>query len=320
MATHADHQIEDVADGDLRRAVEASGADGFLKINALAEDGAEDVKRLFHDAGLWSGASRVVKSGIARAVEIALDHLNAGDRRPVLSLDDVKSACEGHARAAIPAAHLDCLLRGMDRRGLLTYYGEIRQVVLDDADHDRVRSGIPMLAERRGGIVEEGTIEREFGGSRYARPVLSALRASGACIKCRDRLIFPSLLRDGAVAVPAWFRERLESPLFADTLAFDAEGIDAAALVRAAAGLNLPCVDATRTGALFASEGGAGLYYAVSPLGDPLDGPHTQIAYRVGGTRRVFCKALADEFAILARRIAGPKMPQRAGAPAASAQ
>ena len=320
VATHADRGIEDVTDGDLRRAVEAAGADDFLKINALTEDGAEDVRRLFDDAGLWSGASRVVKSGIASAVESALDHLKSAGDRHVLSLDDVRSACEGRALAGIPAAHLDCLLKGMDRRGLLTYYGEVRQVVLDDAGHDRVRSGIPMLAERCNGIVEEGVIEQEFGETGYARPVLSALKASGACIKCRDRLIFPHLLRDGAVAVPVWFRERLESPLFDDTLAFDAEGIDAAALVKAAAGLNLPCVDATKTGALFASEGGAGLYYAVSPTGGPPDGLHTQIAYRVGGTRRVFCKALADEFAILARRIGGAMMPRRTRVPAAGAQ
>ena len=220
----------------------------------------------------------------------------------------------------VPEAHLDYLLKSMDRRGLLTYYSEIRQVVLNDADHDKVRSGIPMLAERYNGIVEKDRIDQEYGASRYARPVLSALMASGACIKCRDRLIFPHLLRDGAVRVPDGFKERLQSPLFGDTLAFDAKAIDAAALIKAAAGINLPCVDATRTGALFASEGGASLYYAVSPLGDPIDGLHTQIAYKVGGTRQVFCRALADEFEILARRIAGPKMLQHIKVPAASAQ
>ncbi len=208
----------------------------------------------------------------------------------------------------------------MDRRGLLTYYGEIGQVVLDDADHDRVRSGIRMLAERCDGIVEESRVEQEYGGSRYAEPVLSALRASGAFVKCRDRLVFPRLLRDGQADVPDWFRERFQGPMFGETLAFDAESVDAAELIRAAASLNLPCVDATRTGALFASRGGAGLYYDVSSAGGPIEGPHTRIAYRVGGTRRVFCKALADEFATLARRIAGPEMPQLTEAPAASAQ
>ena len=63
--------------------------------------------------------------------------MRRGQARP--GLDDVKSASGEIARAAIPAARLDRLLKGMDRRGLLTYYGEIRQVVLDDADHDRAR-------------------------------------------------------------------------------------------------------------------------------------------------------------------------------------
>ena len=73
VATHADRWIGDVTDGELRRAAEDGGADGVLKINALAEDGAGDVERLLHDAGPWSGASRVVESGIAGAVESALD-------------------------------------------------------------------------------------------------------------------------------------------------------------------------------------------------------------------------------------------------------
>ena len=320
VATHADDGLEDVTDGDMERAVEDAGADGYLRIDARTVEGAGAVRNLFCDARLWSGAGRVVKSELVRAVEAALDHWKGAGGRPVLGLGDIKSTSEGLARTTIPEAHLDYLLKGMDRRGLLTYYGEIGQVVLDDADHDRVRSGIPMLAERHNGIVGESRVEQEYGASRYAEPVLSALRASGAFVKCRDRLVFPHLLRDGPVDVPDRFKERLRNPMFADTLAFDAESIDASELIKAAAGLNLPCVDATRTGALFASEGGAGLYYNVSPLGDPLDGLHTQIAYRVGGTRRGFCEALADEFAALARRIAGPRILQRIKAPAASAQ
>ena len=321
VATHADDGPEDVTDGDLRRAVEDGGADGFLRIDARTAEGAGEVESLLHDARLWSGAGRVVKSNLVRAVEAALDHWKGAGGRPVLGLGEIRSASEGPARTAIPEAHLDCLLRGMDRRGLLTYYGEIGQVVLDDADHDRVRSGIHTLAERCNGIVEEGRMEQEYGASRYADPVLSALKASGAFVKCRDRLVFPHLLRDGQADVPDWFRERLRSPMFAETLAFDAESVDAAELIRAAASLNLPCVDATRTGALFASKGGAGLYYDISPAGGPIEEPHTRIAYRVGGTRRVFCEALADEFAVLARRIAGPEMMlQRIEAPAAGAQ
>ena len=320
VATHADGELEDAADDDLRRAAEDAGADGLLRIDARTAEGAGEVGNLFRDARLWSGACRVVKSGRIRAVEAALDRLKVAGDRPVLGLDDIRSASGGPARTAIPEAHLDCLLRGMDRRGLLTYYGEIGQVVLDDADHDRVRSGIHTLAERCDGIVEESRVEQEYGGSRYAEPVLSALRASGAFVKCRDRLVFPRLLRDGQADVPDWFRERFQDPMFGETLAFGAESVDAAELIRAAASLNLPCVDATRTGALFASRGGAGLYYDISSAGDPIEGPHTRIAYRVGGTRRVFCKALADEFAVLARRIAGPEMPQLTEAPAASAQ
>ena len=133
-------------------------------------------------------------------------------------------------------------------------------------------------------------------------------------------LVFLRLLRDGQVKVPDRFRERLESPMFGETLAFGTNGVDAAELFKAAAGLNLPCVDATATGALFGSEGGACLYYGVSPAGDPLEGLHTQVVYRVGGTRRVFCEALADEFAILARRICGPELLRCAGGPVAGAQ
>lgn len=320
VATHADDGLENVTDGDLQRAVGDGVADGFLRIDARTEDGAKKVKDLFYDAQVWSGAGRVVKSECIRAVEAALDHWKCSVDRPVVSLDDIKSTSEGLARTTIPVAHLDYLLRGMDRMGLLTYYGEIGQVVLNDEDHDRVRSGIPMLAERCNGIVEEGRIEQEYGESRYAGPVLSALKASGAFVKCRDRLVFPYLLRDGTVEVPDWFRERFDSPMFNGTLAFGAEDIDAGALIRAAAGLNLPCVDATKTGALFASEGGAGLYYNVSPTAGPTGGPRTEIAYRVGGTRRVFCEALEDEFAILARRIGGPKILQLIKAPASGAQ
>ena len=109
--------------------------------------------------------------------------------------------------------------------------------------------------------------------------------------------------------------------MFSETLAFDAEGIDAGALIAAAAaGFNLPCVDATRTEALFGSEGGAALCYSVSPVGDTSEGPHTQVSYKVGGTRRVFCEAIADEFAILARRIGGPRMQQCIKTPAAGAR
>ena len=311
VATHADDGLEDVAHGDLRRAARDAGADGFLRIDARTAEGAKEVKDLFDDERLWSGAGRVVKSERIRAVEAALDHWKSAEGKPVLSLDDIKSTSEGLACTTIPEAHLDYLLKSMDRRGLLTYYDETKQVVLNDGDHDRVRSGIPMLAERCRGIVEEDKIGQEYGASRYAGPVLSALKASGACVACRDRLVFPHLLRDGAVEVPDWFKDRLRSPMFSDTLAFGAESIDAEALIKAAAGLNLPCVDATKTGALFASKGGAGLYYSISPTADPGDGPHTQIAYRVGGTRRVFCEALADEFVILARRIAGPEMSQQ---------
>ena len=320
VATHADGGLGEVTDGDLRRAAEDGGADGFLRIDARTAEGAGAVKDLFYDARLWDGAGRVVKSELILAVEAALDHWKGAGDRPVLSLGDIRSASEGLARTAIPEAHLDSLLRGMDRRGLLTYYGEIGQVVLDDADHDRVRSGIPMLAGRSNGIVEKDRIGQEYGASRYTEPILSALRASGAFVKCRDRMVFPHLLRDGPVDVPDWFSERLQNPMLAETLAFGAESVDAAELISAAASLNLPCVDATRTGALFASKGGAGLYYDISPADDPIEGPHTLIAYRVGGTRRVFCEALADEFATLARRIAGPRMVQRIKAPAASAQ
>ena len=320
VATHADHDVKDVTDDDLEYAVEDVGASGFLRINALTEDGAKEVRKLFYEQGLWSGASRVVKSKRTRAVEIALDYWKGVEGKSVLGLHDIKSAGVELVGTSIPETHLGYLLRSMDRRGLLTYYDETKQVVLNDADHERVRSEIPMLAESCKGIVEESRIERKYGASRYAGPVLSALKAGGACVKCRDRLIFPHLLRDGPVDIPGRFRERLQSPLLAGTLDFAAESIDVAELIKAAAGLNLPCVDATRTGALFASDGGAGLYYNVSSTGDDVDGRHSKIEYKVGGTRRVFCEAIADEFKILARRIGGPEMLQRIRVPAASAQ
>ena len=320
VATHADHEAKDVTDDDLRRAAADVDASGLLAINALAEDGANDVKKLFYEPGLWTGAGRVVKSGRTRAVEAALDHWRGVEGKPVLDLHDIQSMGSELTGTAVPEAHLDHLLKGMDRRGLLTYYGGIEQVVLDDGDHERVRSGIPLLAKSCNGIVEEGRIGQEYGESRYAAPVLSALKASGLYVKCRNRLVFAHLLRDGRVTVPHKFRGRLQDPMFSETLAFDAESIDAGALISAAAGFNLPCVDATRTEALFGSEGGAALYYSVSPVGDTSEGPHTQISYKVGGTRRVFCEALADEFAILVRRIGGPRMQQRIRAPAAGAR
>lgn len=321
VATHADHEAKDVTDDDMRRAAKDVDASGLLAINALAEDGANDIKKLFYEPGLWISASRVVKSGRARAVEAALNHWRSVEGKPVLDLYDIKSMGYELTGTAIPEAHLDHLLKGMDRRGLLTYCGGIGQVVLDDEDHERVRSGIPMLAKSCNGIVEEGRIGQDYGESRYTAPVLSALKASGFYVKCRDRLVFAHLLRDGRVTVPHIFKGRLQDPMFSETLAFDAESIDAGELIAAAAGLNLPCVDATRTEALFGSEGGAALYYSVSPVGDTFEGPHTQVSYKVGGTRRVFCEALADEFAILARRIGGPRMQQRIrAAPAAGAR
>ena len=308
IATHADHDLEDVTDDDMRRAVENFNASGFLSINAKTEDGAEAVRKLFDDAGLWNRASKVVKSERNRAVEVALDYWENVEGKSVLNHDDIKSMTKDLAGTAVPEAHLAYLLKSMDRRGLLTYYSEIGQVVLNDSDHDRVRSGIPMLADRHNGVVEADKIDLEYGSSRYAGPVLSALKSSGACIECRDRLVFPHLLRDGPVDVPDGFKKQLQSPMFSEVLAFNAKGVDASELIRAAAALNLPCVDATRTGALFASEGGASLYYSVVSTDNPLGAPRTQIEYRVGGTRRVFCEALADEFTTVARRLGGPEI------------
>ncbi len=309
VETHIDQPIQEVDETLIDELLSEGKVRAWLKVCPPSGEGADKFKEVLTSEISWQNSRVVMRSDYVEGVTSTISDYEDKEAK-VASFLDFKKQYETLTSRKVSNDHLKFLLSGFASQGIIEYYPQILdKIIFYDETYNRLKTNVPILVEKKSGIISFSEIQRTFSNHEYL-PVIDQIYLNyGIAIKNYDLRIFPSRLRPGPAVTPtSEYRALLTSPFATRELVFSANNEDSGRLIGALSELELHCIDVSQRDGLFAWERNACVYYTIKDSGDAISGRTLNVAFRIGGTKENYCVRLENEFADLIERLFGPAL------------
>jgi len=305
IETHIDEGVDDINRSLVDKLIGEKEVDAYFKVCPLDGTGIDEFKEKLLGEIAWKDARIMIQS---KFTDNLINLVNAlQDSRKNISFKDLQELYKKKFEF-ISQHHLKFLLGGLNEQGIVDFIPEISDlVIINDEDYNKLRTNIPIYAEKFQGMINFYELLKQFNPKRldvmdqYIKILDAVYLNNDVAIRNFELRIFPEKLSEGNIDIPPDISRTLTHQY---SKRFRFQKCDNKRLIKALSELNLRIIKASQTEGIF-SWNVATVYYIFQQIGNAVSGRFIECTYYIGGTKEEICDRLKREFESILEKIYG---------------